>query len=286
MQEITKKQQFYSPAKINLYLKILNKRPDNYHNIISDLVPIDFWDSFTIKPAKQKQLIKNYKLANDKDLNWKAICLLEEKVKKQFHFSLEIKKIIPSGAGLGGASSNAAAILFVLNRLLQLDLSFKELLKMARQLGADVPFFLYQQQTRIGGIGDKVKAYLDIPCYPLIIFKPPFSILTSEAYANFQFNKLDKAAKNLNLDYLANFKLQNDLYNSAKKSHPQLLDYLDLLYSTNPLAAQMSGSGSSLFAIYKNITFRELAYQKLHKKKAGLIFKSKILQKFNFFTKS
>ena len=118
-----------------------------------------FGTSLTIKPAKQKQLIKNYKLANDKDLNWKAICLLEEKVTKQFHFSLGIKKIIPSGAGLGGASSNAAAILFVLNRLLQLDLSFKELLKIARQLGADVPFFLYQQQTRIvRGIGDRSKS--------------------------------------------------------------------------------------------------------------------------------
>ena len=118
---------------------------------------------------------KNYNLSNKEDLTCKAIQLLEQNTKKSLTYHLKIEKFIPMGAGLGGGSSNAAAILFAFNQIFSLGFSLEKLARLGEKLGADVPFFLHQKQLRMGGIGTRVIQDIEILPYPLLLLLPKFS---------------------------------------------------------------------------------------------------------------
>lgn len=272
---------FRSPAKINLFLEILSKRKDNYHNLLTDIVPINFWDEFIIKHSNKKILIKNYNATDD--LILAAIELLEKKTNKKFYFKLEIKKNIPIGSGLGGASSNASAILTVFNDIFNLKLPQTELLKIGLELGADVPFFLYKKQLRLGSIGEKVISDIDIPSYYLILLHPNFKSLTSEAFKNCSLvtgSNLPKKYTQTNIK-----KLQKScFYNFLIKKYPELEIYNQYLLDTKPLLTQLSGSGSSLYAIYKNKQDSIMAFKQLKNLNQNFtLHQSKILKNFNFY---
>ena len=186
MKTSKKEYRFYSPAKINLNLHILATRKDGYHELVTDLTAVDLWDKFTLTLASQKTIQKDYSLEDKNDLICKAINLLEQITKKSFTYHLKIEKFIPMGAGLGGGSSNAAAILFAFNQIFNLQFSLKELDRLGEKLGADVPFFLHQKQLRMGGKGAEIIKKIKIPDYPLLILLPEFQSNTYDAYQSYK----------------------------------------------------------------------------------------------------
>ena len=266
-----KKFLFLCPAKVNLFLHILKKRKDGYHEILSDLARVSLYDELEIRPLKQDypeiRLIKNYTTTKNTDLIEKTILLLEKKVKKHLPVTIKIKKNIPIGAGLGSGSSNAACVLKNLNNIFQLQLSFSELCEIGAKLGSDIPFFLYQKNLRVTHLGQKIIQPISINNFPLLLLKPSFSCITTNIYQNYQNQHIEKQIKfspKYNLEQIKKISTQqNSLYQSACQSQPLLKHYYQKMYNTNPLAVQMSGSGSSLFAIYKNPQQRKLAKKKL-----------------------
>ena len=306
MKTIKKEYRFYSPAKINLNLHILATRKDGYHELVTDLTAVDLWDKFTFTLASQKTIQKDYYLEDKNDLICKAINLLEQITKKSFTYHLKIEKFIPMGAGLGGGSSNAAAILFAFNQIFNLQFSLKELARLGEKLGADVPFFLHQKQLRMGGKGVEIIKKIKIPDYPLLILLPEFQSNTYDAYQCYKQSNIPVSpAQKINYSppELKNFSVpNNDLYSAVLKIHPTLKHHLQTLENTHPLATQMSGSGSSLFAIYENTAIRNNAYNSLQNSKTEKreqknpsskkleqpfsLYKTQILPTFNFFNKN
>ena len=147
MKTSKKKYLFYSPAKINLNLHILATRKDGYHELVTDIIPIELCDRFTLFPATEKKMQKNYNLSNKEDLTCKAIQLLEQNTKKSLTYHLKIEKFIPMGAGLGGGSSNAAAILFAFNQIFSLGFSLE---KFQRKTRSRCAFFFTPKTTSYG----------------------------------------------------------------------------------------------------------------------------------------
>jgi 4-diphosphocytidyl-2C-methyl-D-erythritol kinase len=179
-------------AKLNLYLQVLNKRKDNFHNLSTLFARIDLADTLIFRKRKDN-LIKikcdSRQVPRDKtNLGYRAAALLRQKFNLSFGIEIEIKKRIPVGAGLGGGSSNAASVLLGLNRLWNLNLSKAKLANLGAQLGSDVPFFIHQEKFALGSQrGDKIKplASLDKLKLWFILVYPNFKVSTPLIYQKF-----------------------------------------------------------------------------------------------------
>src|SRR5699024_4025905 len=149
-----------APAKLNLFLHITGRRDDGYHLLQSLFVPIAIYDSLVFKQngsGRVRRLNAIDGIDEDDDLVVKAARLLKEYASKpELGVDIELHKVIPSGAGLGGGSSDAASTLLALSKLWDLHLSAEELLPLALQLGADVPFFLEAEPAIVEGIGERI----------------------------------------------------------------------------------------------------------------------------------
>ena len=149
-----------SPAKINIYLKILKRRSDGYHELESAFQLINLYDELEVSSTKSKEIKIECNpdiIKLEENIIFKAVQLIKNKYKVKQGIHIKLKKEIPIGAGLGGGSSNAASILLALNNLWKLEISQKDLLKLGKDLGADVPFFLNGKNAYVSGIGDKLK---------------------------------------------------------------------------------------------------------------------------------
>lgn len=271
-----------SPAKINLRLEILGKRTDGYHEIRTIFQKISFYDDITLKVSPQKCIkvtVDDPSIpSDDKNLAYKAAFLLMEDQKISAGVSIYIKKKIPSGAGLGGGSSNAATTLQGLNRLFELNLKDKYLQQLSMSLGADIPFFLSRTGTALAtGIGEKIKPFnLQTKLWFLLIF-PDFSISTSWAYNTYsKYNLLTKRKKNIRLkNFIRTFEtviplLLNDFESVVIPLYPEIKTIKDNLIRAGAAGSLLSGSGSSVFGVFstKEDTKKALAklpYQAGHK---------------------
>ena len=253
-----------SPAKINLRLEILGKRDDGYHEIRTIFQKISFHDDITLKALPQKGIIVTVDdpaiPSDDKNLAYKAALLLMEDQNISAGVAIHIKKKIPSGAGLGGGSSNAATTLEGLNRLYELKLKDKYLQQLSMTLGADVPFFLSETGTALGtGIGEKLKPLnLQTELWFLLIF-PNFSISTSVAYSTYsKYNLLTKRKKNIRLqNSIRTFDsviplLLNDFESVVIPLYPEIKTIKDNLITAGAAGSLLSGSGSSVFGVFSN----------------------------------
>ncbi len=172
-----------APAKINLYLKVLYKRPDGYHEIDTVMQAVSLFDRLTFHPdSKIRILTKGRRIPQKDNLVTKALLLLLEYTGLKKGIRVVIEKKIPMAAGLGGGSSDAAAALLGACRLWQLPLSISELSYLGAQLGSDVPFFFTSGQARARGRGEKL-AELSLPTdYSMALACPHFAVSTPWAY--------------------------------------------------------------------------------------------------------
>ncbi|MFH1541386.1 MAG: 4-(cytidine 5'-diphospho)-2-C-methyl-D-erythritol kinase [Elusimicrobiota bacterium] len=256
---------FKANAKINLFLNILSKRKDGYHNIKTVFQEISLCDDIFIKKIadtnKIKILCDNPSIpVDEKNLVYKAAGLLKKYCNIKKGIEIRIKKRIPVGGGLGGGSSNAATVLNGLNILWRLNLHKNQLTKIAKKIGADVPFFTYNGGRCLGeGIGNKLTPLKIKKTQWYVIVKPLCEISTSFVYSQLvlplvkpkERMVLTKTKKNNTLDM---DKYNNDLEDIVIPLYPEIKKIKDLLIESGAEFSLMSGSGSCVFGVAKNRT--------------------------------
>ncbi|MDR1592538.1 MAG: 4-(cytidine 5'-diphospho)-2-C-methyl-D-erythritol kinase [Prevotellaceae bacterium] len=243
-------------AKINLALRVLDKRPDGYHNIETLFYPVtSLCDILEFIPAAQTSLRVIGKEIVGKqydNLVMRAFRLLQ----KEYGLppvAVCLRKVIPIGAGLGGGSSDAAAMLLMLNNWFELQLTEEQLSAYASQLGADCAFFIHNRVAYASGIGN---IFTDVPLslanYHLLIVTPDINVSTVEAYAEVQPQVWEKSLQELITLPVNRWKecWKNDFEPSVFARHPELAQIKATLYELGALYAAMSGSGSSVFGIF------------------------------------
>ena len=244
-------------AKINIGLQIVRKRPDGYHDLQTVFYPTDFFTEYLRISPSEEEIVFNMEsledLGNaDNNLCVKAFRLLQ----KDFGISnveIFLRKGIPSGAGLGGGSADAAFTLKMLRDIFQLPVDEKKMVDYALQLGSDVPFFLYNKPMYATGRGEVMTPIdLDLSPYRLKIVKPDIHISTKEAYAGVTPHKSDVFLPQVLQQDVRTWKdcVVNDFEFSLFEKIPELKTVKEKLYYEGALYASMSGSGSAFFGIF------------------------------------
>ena len=252
----------WAPAKVNLFLEVLGKRPDGYHAIATLMLAIRRFDTLCIKedPSGAIQLHGNRSdLSTGPDnLIVRAARLLQKHTGESGGCRIRLIKRIPMAAGLAGGSSDAAATLIGLNRLWRLGLAAAELEKLGAELGSDVPFFFHLPAAWCTGRGEIVTPVNFPRPLDLVLLCPSFGCPTAAVYGKVQVPQkpleggdMLAAAAAGDVEAIAR-RLHNRLQPAAASIAPQIADYLQRLAALNPAGALLSGSGSTLFAVCRN----------------------------------
>ncbi len=258
-----------SPAKVNLFLRVLGKRPDGYHELYTLMEPVALFDEITINAEPGEGIViktRDSRIPTDhRNLAHKAAALFLSKTGIKRRLTIGLEKKIPVGAGLGGGSSNAATVLTSLNTLLGTGLDETELLEMAASIGSDVPFFILNSPAIARGRGEKLRR-LTLPPLYFVLINPGFSVSTKWVYDNLvltnhpEDNMLDNSErlfKTLNglLDTLV-----NDLEAVTVSKYPEIRRLKGLLMRSGALASLMSGSGPTVFGLFSTRAEAERAF--------------------------
>lgn len=264
-----------APAKINFGLRILGRRPDGYHNLLSLMVPVSLCDELRLELGSRGVELScpNSDLPTDaQNLAYRAAQLVLDVCRRDEGVRIELKKSIPVSAGLGGGSSDAAATLLALNQLLGSPLTVPDLHPLAVQLGADVAFFLLGGWAMAEGIGDRLTPIDNVPTFWTVLIHPHFQVSTRWAYENLtlttgpngsKFNILgDTSAgamttshqrlldrQQLTLEDMLPL-LTNDFEPLVFGHYPQLLDLRKTLLAADAKAVAMTGSGPTLVGLF------------------------------------
>jgi len=248
-----------SHAKINLCLYVLGEREDGYHEIFTVMQTVDLCDELSLSRISESIKIEcddPEVPQNSSNLAHRAAQLVLDEAEVDFGVKIRIKKRIPVGAGLGGGSSNAASVLIGLNRMLNLRFTGEKLHQIAEKIGSDVPFFLYSGQAVARGRGEKIKQIKLPKDYWIILVNPHFKILTPSVYKKIRID-LTKKVKEIKISFnKAEFfallkEWSNDLEGEVVKTFPQIKEIKDRLREAGAIKAQMSGSGPTVFGIFK-----------------------------------
>jgi 4-diphosphocytidyl-2-C-methyl-D-erythritol kinase len=262
-----------APAKVNLSLRIVGRRADGYHLLDSLMVPVNLCDELTIEASHGRLEIvvtcDDPTVPGDEtNLAYKAASLFCRETNTPATISLALRKRIPAAAGLGGGSSDAAAVLKGLNVLLSLRLSEDRLGSLGAHLGADVPFFIPCRPAKIAGIGEMLTPVPPLPSRWLVIVVPPFGVSTPWAYRRFdelsspamlQTNVASQPPTN---PWAREF-LINDLERAVLPEYPRIERIKEQLLRLGADGALMSGSGSAVFAVFHKRAVAEQARRAL-----------------------
>lgn len=247
----------FPPCKINLGLNVISKRPDGYHEIETCFYPVPWTDILEIIPSDVLTFTNSgNSIPGEKEDN---LCLLAYQLLKS-DFDLEpvkihLHKIIPTGAGLGGGSSNAALTLRLLNTIFNLGLNVDQLKKYASQLGSDCAFFIEDKPMIGSGRGEVLKeAKLKWAGKFVVIVKPEVHVSTAGAYTG-----VKPALKLVGVKYIVERTtfgkwknlLVNDFEESVFEKHPLIKEIKEKLYQQGAVYASMSGSGSAIYGIFE-----------------------------------
>ena len=266
MNEIT----ILAHAKINLALDIVKKRTDGYHEICSIMQSIGLSDVVSLRLSEETAVMTNIPaLNNQKNLAYKAAQLYGAEA------FIKIEKNIPFEAGLGGASADAAAVLFGLNELCK-KYTNEELFELAAQIGSDVPFFLMGGTVLSSGRGEILKKLSDFPGdvskdYTMVIVKPPFGASTKEVYGALRTD-LPYPRPNIQMIIDDGISVEslaanggNSLEHVTIKIFPEIQDIKDNLTASGAVLSLMSGSGSSVYGIFEDARQAVNAAERLSK---------------------
>lgn len=261
-------------AKINLTLDITGKRFDGYHTISSVMQSVDLYDTVTVSlldyDATSVIVCDDPTVPCDiRNTAYKAAKLIQQVGGTDRKYRIDIKKNIPSQAGLGGASTDAAAVLRCFNTLLKLSYPDEELMNLASDIGADVPFGLFETTALCQGIGDVINALPALKKHHVVIVKPEFGVSTPEAYKLYDTKGI--APRNSTKKVVKALYESKEFYQDMSNDFEELIDNKEIyaikakLMSCKALCAQMSGSGSAVFALFKDESDAEFAYKTLSK---------------------
>lgn len=250
----------YPNAKINLGLNIVEKRPDGYHNLETVFYPINLQDALEVIQSNSE---KDYTLKvsgvpvegePDNNLVVKAYRLLKEDYPDMPSVDIHMYKHIPTGAGLGGGSADAAFMIKLLNEKFNLNISVEKMEEYAARLGADCAFFIQNKPVFASGIGNIFEPIqLSLKGYYLVLVKPDIFVSTKDAFAQIRPQQPVHSLKEIIHMPVETWRatMKNDFEYSVFQKFPEIAAIKDKLYDLGAVYASMSGSGSSVFGIFR-----------------------------------
>jgi len=256
-------------AKINLFLRVVGRRPDGYHELDSIFLPIALADVVRLElrttGGRAVRLLCDAPELGDERSNLasRAASAFLEEFKIDGSVLIQLEKRIPVGAGLGGGSSDAGTVLRMMSRLTRID-EPSRLGVIALKLGADVPFFLDPVPARVGGIGEEIWPLKSVPSMPLVLAIPSFGISTAAVFKGLKPENWNGRAPEdhtaaANRGEITPAIAINDLAIVAEREHREIGELRALLNSLGARAAQMTGSGSAVFGVFGSTADAEQA---------------------------
>lgn len=259
-----------APAKVNYLLDVIRRRSDGYHDLRMVMQRIDLCDEISITlsdtPGISVQCGKNGVPDGPGNIAWKAAKIMLERSGSNHGINISITKNIPVAAGLGGGSSDAASVLMGLNELLETGLSDSELMELGVTLGADVPFFIFKKTALAEGIGEKLQEMPPMPSASVLLVNPGVHVSTGWVYKSLQLTNDKELTKLPNSygtvkDICAIF--ENDLETVTIPAFPVIAEIKQLMIQNGAAGAMMSGSGSTVFALFENKDSAEQAQKNI-----------------------
>ena len=256
-------------CKINLGLHVTGRRADGYHTIETVFLPVPLCDRLTIEPAGQTGFVQSG-IALDCPASenicvnaYRSMC---RKYPQIGPVQISLEKNIPFGAGLGGGSSDAAHTIIMLNKLYDLHLTADELCAQASEIGADCPFFILNRPCHATGIGERLEPLaFDLPSagLRLMLLKPPVAVSTAEAYRGIVPRSAATDLRQAVLGPPESWRetIVNDFEATVFEKHPSIAGLKQALYDSGAVYASMSGSGSALFGVFKELPAGQLPFE-------------------------
>lgn len=247
---------YFPNAKINLGLEVLRKREDGFHDLSTSFYAIPWRDVLEIIPSEKDSFDSsgiNIPSDGSPNLCQKAVSLL----RRDYDFpplKMHLHKVIPIGGGLGGGSSDASFTLKAINEQFSLGISEQKLIDYSLELGSDCPFFIKNRAVIAGGRGEVMKEIsLDLQGYYLLLLNPRIHVSTKDAFSRVVPNSERKSIEEILLSDIREWKelLVNDFEESVFSIYPKIQALKELLYSRGAVYAAMSGTGSTVYGIFK-----------------------------------
>jgi 4-diphosphocytidyl-2-C-methyl-D-erythritol kinase len=289
--------QLPSFAKINWLLRILGKRSDAYHEIVTVLQTISLCDDLAFALSEDGQITLSCDdpgiPTGDTNLIVRAAALMQQRLSSTQGCEIRLTKRIPAKAGLGGASSNAATTLMALNALWNMKLGSDDLTRLASELGADVPFFLWGGRCLGTGTGTTISALPDGPKEHLIVVTPNASVATANAYASLNAGSLttsesasilSSSLAELNSADSRQWPLHNDFEGVIFEIEPEIKRGKDALLEAGARGALLAGSGSSVFGVFDDEAARDRAVDNLRGEAGWKVFSCETLSRTEYFS--
>ena len=273
-------------AKINLCLDVVRRRDDGYHELKMIMVPLNYYDSLHMHIADKMSMVQNvgYIPLDDKNTVIKAINVLREEYGFKENFSISLTKHIPTQAGLAGGSADGAAAIRLVDRLLHLNIPKDKMLELAAKVGADVPFCCINKPAVVKGIGEIIEPFDINFDFEILLVKPKKGVMTKKAFENIDYqncihpdvDKLKQALENDDYDNVCH-NLANTLEASSFKLNNQIEDIKKQLIEIGFDGSLMTGSGSTVFGLTRDIKTLEKGYN-IMREQGYFVRKTKILQ--------
>ena len=261
-----------APAKLNLFLHVTGRRADGYHSLQTAFRLIDLADALQFKPREDGRVTLRQSLAGvppEQDLCVRAAALLKQATGHRGGVEIELDKRIPIGGGLGGGSSDAATTLVALNHLWRLGLKRGELQRLALELGADVPVFVFGENAFAEGVGEELTSLALAQAWYLVLV-PPVLVPTAAAFAAPELTRETKPIKiTAFFDGLKRRALRNDLEPVVCKRYPEVARHLAWLKRHG--GARMSGSGACVYAEFSTESAARAAHAQLPPAMRGFV---------------
>ncbi len=265
-------------AKINISLDVIGKRKDGYHLLKMIMQTIDLYDEIDIVKTYDKSIKihcnKQYVPCDERNLAYKAAKLFKDKYNIKDGVIIKIKKNIPVAAGLAGGSTDAAAVLSIMNTMFKIGAKDEELSELALKIGADVTYCIKGGTALCEGIGEKLTYLGKFENKILVVIKPNFGVPTKDVYGNLDINKIYKHVKT---DELISSIKRDDIYGVCKDmknvlenvtlgKHKILGEIKEELKYNGALGAMMSGSGPTIFGFFEDMLTAQNAYEYIKEK--------------------
>lgn len=267
-------------AKINLGLDVVRRREDGYHEVRMVMQTIHLYDRLELCKKKEPEITMETNLSflptNENNLVYKAAKLLQDEFQMPQGVHIKLQKHIPVAAGMAGGSTDAAAVLYGMNRIFKLGLSRKQLMERGVKIGADVPYCIMRGTALAEGIGEELSALPPMVKCPVLIAKPPISVSTKFVYENL---KLDETMNHPNIDRLITDIKNQDLKKIAADmgnvletvtipNYPVIEQIKENMLVHGALNAMMSGSGPTVFGLFEKEETAQKAFEAV--KRSGL----------------
>ncbi len=262
-----------APAKLNLFLHVVGRRPDGYHMLQTVFRFIDFSDTLRFTLREDGMVHRTSSLAGvpeEQDLCVRAARLLQQESGCRLGADIAVEKRIPMGGGLGGGSSDAATTLLALNKLWGLGLSRARLMELGLKLGADVPVFIFGENAFAEGVGEQLQAYALPEAWYLVLF-PPVNVPTAQIFTH---PELTRDTISLKIRDLSTHQLHNDLQPVACKLYPEVGRHLAWLGQHAPAmmtGPMMTGSGACVFAGFSDEKAAQAVLRQLPADMKGIV---------------